>query len=44
MAHASPIDLARGPSSWDGGFALLPDWEAMAPPENQYVFYQEVHW
>jgi hypothetical protein len=28
----------------DDGLGPLPSWEAMAQPESEYVFDQQVHW
>ena len=43
-AEPPPIAPARGPPVWDDGPDSLPDWDAMAQQEPEYMFNQEVHW
>ncbi len=40
-----PITPARGPPMWDDGLMhAVPDWDALAQPEPEYVFDQQVQW
>jgi len=41
-AEPPPIVRARGPPVWDDGLDSLPDWDAMAQQEPEYMFNQEV--
>lgn len=44
-AQPSRIVLARGPPAWDDGLAdAVPDCDALAPPEPEYLFDQQVQW
>jgi hypothetical protein len=48
LAHyaltSAAIGQARtGPPVWDDGLDSLPDWDAMAQPEPEYMFNQEMH-
>jgi hypothetical protein len=38
-AELPPLAPARGPPAWDGGLAdAVPDWDALAQPEPDYLF------
>jgi hypothetical protein len=40
-----PIAPARGPPAWDDALAgAVPDWDALAQPELEYLFDQQVQW
>ena len=40
-----PAQPARGPPAWDDPpVAAVPDWDALAQPQPEYVFDQQVQW
>ncbi len=42
---APPISPARGPPAWDDPpVEAVPDWDALAQPQAEYVFDQQVQW
>jgi hypothetical protein len=44
-AQPPPIAPARGPPAWNDGLAdAIPDWHALAQPEPEYFFDQQVQW
>ena len=44
-AQPPPIAPARGPPAWDDGLAhAIPDWDALAQPEPEYLLDQQVQW
>ena len=44
-AEPPPIAPARGPPAWDDALAdAVPDWDALAQPEPEYLFDQQVQW
>jgi hypothetical protein len=44
-ARPPPTAPARGPSVWDDPLAdAAPDWDALAQPEPEYLFDQQVQW
>ena len=44
-AQPPPIAPARGPPAWDDGLAnAVPDWDALAQPEPEYLFDRQVQW
>ena len=44
-AEPPRIAPARGPPAWDDPpVDLVPDWNALAQPQPEYVFDQEVQW
>ena len=44
-AVAPPISPARGPPAWDDPpIEAVPDWDALAQPQPEYVFDQQVQW
>ncbi len=44
-AVAPPISPARGPPAWDDPpIEAVSDWDALAQPQPEYVFDQQVQW
>jgi hypothetical protein len=44
-AEPPRMSPARGPPAWDGPpVEPVPDWDALAQPQPEYVFDQEVQW
>ena len=44
-AEPPRISPARGPPAWDDPpVEAVPDWDALAQPQPEYVFDQEVQW
>jgi hypothetical protein len=44
-AEAPPIAPACGPPASDDGLAdAVPDWDALAQPEPEYLFDQQAQW
>ena len=44
-AQPPPIAPARGPPAWDDALAdAVPDWEALAQPEPEFLYDQQVVW
>jgi hypothetical protein len=45
ITHPPRIAPARGPPAWDDPpVSAAPDWDALAQPEPEYVFDQQVQW
>ena len=43
-AQPPPLAPARGPPAWDGLADAIPDWDALAQPEPEDIFDQQVQW
>jgi len=44
-ANPPRISPARGPPAWDDPLVeAIPDWDALAQPQPEYVFNLEVQW